>query len=142
MKKTNLSGMLAAVTGLLIVITPNWLFPVCAGLLELVNGKHVHMRCHWTARAEMILGGIVFATGLMIAFIQNPKTRQRLNHIVVLLGLATFLTPLYIIPTCANPDMACNVGTKPALLLLGSIAIALGLWGSRAPGLNHETTTG
>lgn len=141
MKKPNTLGLLIAVTGLLIIITPNWLLPVCEGLLELVNGKQVPMRCFWTARAEMVIGALVLIAGLLVAFANSPEARQRLNHQVAALGLFTILTPLIIIPTCMNPDMDCNVGTKPALILLGGLTLALGIFGSiRAKSKTPEAT--
>ena len=133
MRKPDVTGTLTAAAGLLIVLTPNWLLPVCEGLLELASGKHVPMRCFWTARAEMVMGGLILLAGLMLAFIRSAEGRRRLSHQIAFLGLATILIPLFIIPTCDNPDMACNVGTKPALLLLGGITLALGLFGSRLP---------
>lgn len=138
MKRFNTSGIVTAVLGLLIVITPI-VFPVCEGLLELVNGKQVPMRCYWTARAEMIFGVLIIIVGLMIAFLKKPGERQRLHHQVALLGLATILTPLFIIPTCMNPDMSCNVGTKPALIILGALVLITGLLGSRNPIMPPET---
>lgn len=131
MKKLDVFGLITAAVGLLIIVTPNWILPVCQGLLELADGKHVPMRCFWTARAEMVMGGLVLLSGLLLAFVGSVEGRRRLNHMVAFLGLAVILIPLYIIPTCMNPDMACNVGTKPALLLLGGITLALGLYGSR-----------
>ncbi|MBC8503286.1 MAG: DUF4418 family protein [Chloroflexi bacterium] len=139
MKRFNTSGIIIAVLGLLIVLTPVVL-PVCEGLLELVNGKKIPMRCHWTARAEMIFGALIVVVGLMIAFLKKAGERQRLHHQVALLGLVTILTPLFIIPTCMNPDMSCNVGTKPALIILGGIVLVMGLIGSRNPEKAPEIT--
>ena len=138
MKRLSTSNIVITVLGLLIIITPIVL-PVCEGLLELVNGKQVPMRCHWTARAEMIFGALIVVVGLMIAFLKKPGERQRLYHQVALLGLVTILTPLFILPTCMNPDMSCNVGTKPALVILGGLVLIAGLLGSRAPKTPPET---
>jgi len=132
--KPKIIDILTVVLGILIIVTPNWILPVCEGLLELANGKQVPMRCFWTARAEMIIGGVILATGIIAAFTRSDEARRRLNHQVALLGLATALTPLFIIPTCTNPDMSCNVGTKPALLLLGGVTLIVGLYGSLATG--------
>ncbi len=132
MKRISASGMVTAVLGLLIVLTPVVL-PVCEGLLELASGKQIPMRCHWTARAEMLFGVIIMALGLMIAFLKSPGERRRLHHQAAILGAVTILTPLFIIPTCDNPDMACNVGTRPALIILGGLVLLAGLLGSRAP---------
>jgi len=129
MKKPNTFGVVIAVFGLLIILTPI-IFPVCEGLLELVNGKQVPMRCYWTARAEMILGALVLISGLLVAFTESEETHKRLNNQILLMGLATILTPLYIVPTCMHHDMACNIGTKPALIILGIVVGQLGLYGS------------
>ena len=132
MKRLNVSGLVTAALGFLVVFTPV-IMPVCEGLLELASGKQVPMRCHWTARAEMLLGVLILGVGLMIAFLKSPEERQRLHHQVAILGAATVLTPLFIIPTCASPDMACNIATKPALIILGGIVLLVGLAGSRMP---------
>lgn len=131
-KRINYIGLAVVIFGVLIILTPI-VFPVCQGLLELVSGKKVPMRCVWTARAEYMLGALTLITGLMITFLKEADSRRRLSHMVGFLGAAVFLTPLYIIPTCMDPEMSCNVGTKPALLILGGITLILGLIGSRAP---------
>ncbi len=131
MKTTNKLGWGVAVSGLLIAITPTWLLPVCEGLLELVNGKIIPMRCHYTANAEILIGGIAAVTGLLMVYAKETETYQRLSNLVIVLGVSTVIAPLYLLPTCAHPDMACNIGTKPALLLLGGLTILFGLIGSR-----------
>lgn len=140
MIKSRTLAILIAVTGLFIIITPNWILPVCEGLLDLVNGKQVPMRCFWTARAEMVIGGLVLLSGLLLAYVKNAEARRRVSHQVLFLGAATILIPLYLIPTCMNPDMACNVGTKPALLLLGGLTLLLGFVGSRATSTAPDQT--
>jgi hypothetical protein len=140
MKKINKFGIIVAFVGILIILAPI-VFPVCQGLLELISGKKVPMRCVWTARAEYMLGALVLISGLMIAFLKNADSRRRLSHIVGFLGAAVILTPLYIIPTCMDPEMSCNVGTKPALIILGGITLILGLVGSRAPKPELPPTT-
>lgn len=131
MKNTNVLGWGIALVGLLTAVTPSWLLPVCQNLIELANGKMIPMRCHYTAAGEMLLGGVVVVTGIMIAFTANPETYRRMSNLVIAQGMAVVLAPLYFLPTCMNPDMPCNVGTKPALILLGGMLIVLGLIGSR-----------
>lgn len=129
MKKPNIDGLINAGLGLLIVLTPFFL-PVCQGLLQLANGKTVPMRCHWTAQAEMILGALIIVAGAFQVFAKNPESRRSLSFQTAFMGLAVVLTPLFIIPTCVDPDMACNIGTKPALLILGGITFISGLYGA------------
>lgn len=131
MKTSKIAGLVTTALGFLIIIIPNWVLPVCEGLLELANGQQVPMRCFWTARAEMILGGLILIGGVLLTIRSSGETRRRLNQLVTAVGLAVILTPLYVIPTCTQPDMVCNVGTKPALLLLGAVTLAIGLYGSR-----------
>lgn len=140
LKRASTSGIATAVLGFLIVITPI-ILPVCEGLLELASGKQVPMRCHWTARAEMLLGVLIFIIGLMITFLKNPQERRRLHHLVAMLGAATILTPIFIIPTCMNPDMACNLATKPALIILGGVVLLVGMAGSRTPSMPSSEST-
>ncbi len=131
MKTTNKLGWGIALSGLLVAITPTWLLPVCQGLMQLANGKTTPMRCHYTASAELVIGGLAAIIGLMLVFVKEIETYKRLSNLVIVLGAAIVLTPIYILPTCAHPDMACNIGTKPALLLLGGLTILFGLIGSR-----------
>lgn len=129
-KETHKLGWWVAMVGALILLTP-LILPVCEGMLELVNGKQVPMRCHWTAHAEMLMGGVVIVVGVMLAFAKERETYRRLSNLVSILGVFVALIPLYIIPTCMNPEMSCNIGTKPALLILAGLAFILGIVGSR-----------
>jgi len=96
------------------------------------------MRCNWTARAEWIIGALILISGLLVAFAKSDEARKRLSNQVLFLGLAAILTPIFIIPTCMNPDMACNIGTKPALIILGVVVTGLGLYGSFLPRTKTE----
>ncbi|MFC1936314.1 DUF4418 family protein [Chloroflexota bacterium] len=129
-KQSNYMGWGVAIVGLLVVLTPV-LFPVCQAMLELVSGKQVPMRCHWTANGEYVMGGLLTITGVLVAFTQSKEAFRNINVVVVLLGMAVVLLPIYFLPTCMHPEMACNLGTKPALIILGSIAVILGVFGSR-----------
>lgn len=128
LKSTNKLGWIAVAVGVLILLTP-WILPVCKGLLELANGKQAPMRCFWTARAEILLAALVVFTGIQLALAKETEAFKKVSNMVILSGLAVVLTPLYIMPTCMNPEMACNIGTKPALLILGGLTFILGLVG-------------
>lgn len=134
MRKPTLLGSLSALGGLLVILVPTVILPVCQGMVETKTGNLIPMRCFWTARAELAVGGLLLLTGLLHAFSRSAETRRTLSGLVLALGVTTILVPTLLIPTCASPDMACNLGTKPALLLLGGITIVLGAagwWGVR-----------
>ncbi len=134
MKKSTLLGSLSALSGLLVILVPTVILPVCEGMVEAKMGKLIPMRCFWTARAEVAVGGLLLLTGLLHAFSRSDETRRNLSGLILALGVTTILVPTLLIPTCMSPDMACNLGTKPALLLLGGITTILGAagwWGAR-----------
>lgn len=137
MRKPTSLGLLSVLSGLLVALVPTVILPVCEGMIETTMGKLIPMRCFWTARAELAVGGLLLLTGLLHAFSQNAETRRNLSGLILALGITTILVPTLLVPTCANPDMACNLGTKPALLLLGGITIILGAagwWSARRVG--------
>lgn len=123
-------GWFVVFAGLLLMLAPI-ILPVCESLMELVNGKKVPMQCHWTVRGELIIGIVIVINGLLLAFARQAETQRVLIVATVVMGVLAILTPLYILPTCMNPDMACNLGTKPAFILIGGFCILLGLVGLR-----------
>jgi dipeptide/tripeptide permease len=131
MKFHKLLATAQAIGGVLIALTPIVL-PVCRELLETKAGTFVPMRCHYTAQAEIAMGILVTIVGaLVLIFASQAETRGALNAVVITLGAVVILIPTFLIGTCKNPEMPCNVGTKPALILLGATTMllgAIGLW--------------
>ncbi len=131
MKFHKLLAAAQAISGALIALTPVVL-PVCQELLETKAGMFVPMRCHYTAQAEIAMGILVAIAGaLILIFANQAETRGALNAVVLALGAVVILIPTVLLGTCKNPAMPCNIGTKPALILLGSLTMllgAIGLW--------------
>jgi hypothetical protein len=95
--------------------------------LELVNGKTVPMKCHWTGIAEI---GVAIPLGLVGIFDITSKRKESFNILStmgVVLGALVILFPTVLIGVCSNPDMLCNMIMKPGLILLGSLAILASL---------------
>ena len=129
MKFPKLVALLEAACGVLVAATP-FVLPVCTGLLQTTTGKNVPMRCYYTGQTEIAVGGLIVLAGMLaFAFGKRAETRGALNALVLALGAVVILLPTVILGTCASPDMACNIGTKPALILLGSATMLLGFVG-------------
>ena len=129
MKFPKVIALLETACGVLVAATP-FVLPVCQGLLLTTTGKTVPMRCYYTGQTEIAVGLLLaFAGILAFAFGRQVEARGALNALVLALGAVVILIPTVILGTCASPDMACNIGTKPALILLGSATMLLGCVG-------------
>ena len=133
-KMVNGIGALLALLGIVIILTPWIIFPVCElhdSYAILQSGAKIPMTCGWTARAESGIGAlIVLAGGLLIAR-STPETRQAVGIFSIALGALAVLTPTVIIGMCKMADHPCRVLTLPALEILGIIVILTGgylLW--------------
>jgi drug/metabolite transporter (DMT)-like permease len=133
-KTLNGIGALLVLLGIVIILTPWIIFPVCeihGDYLIAQSGMKVPMTCGWTARAESGIGAlIVLAGGLLIAR-STPETKQAVGIFSIALGALVILTPTVIIGMCKMAEHPCRVLTLPALELLGIVVILIGgylLW--------------
>lgn len=124
MKGFSWGALILTVLGLLIAITPYAVFPVCAVTVPAAAGGIVPMKCFWTARAVLGVGGIIACSGLLLFFIKNPAMRLGMAFAPFAAGLLTVLIPNKLIGVCPGAMMACRMGTLPALTLLGSLVMA------------------
>ncbi|MDW7674412.1 MAG: DUF4418 family protein [Bacillota bacterium] len=127
-KMWRLIGVIGILIGIIIMLTPFKLAPVCSGTLELASGMFVPMKCNWTGHAEVIIGAIVAVNGLLIFFAarQNPRY---LGLMLGVLGIAAIAIPSNLgIGVCMNPEMSCHT-TKSVITMWGGLLIFLGIAG-------------
>lgn len=130
MKGSRIFGIGVAITGLLVALTPNVILPVCEELVKTAMGTSIPMRCHYTATAEIGVGGLLSVAGaLFFVYGGESKINGILSTMILALGVVTILIPTVLIGTCATPDHPCNLGSKPGLILLGSFTMLLGAGG-------------
>lgn len=121
-------GALLAVAALLIAIVPQFTNCQADGrTLTLESGKQIPMKCYWTARAELALGLPLLVTGALIFASRGKETLRTLGIIGAGLGIPVILLPTRLIGVCMNPDMVCVSTMRPALILMGSIVVVLGV---------------
>jgi hypothetical protein len=76
MKKRIISGGGVIVLGLLIALGPQFLFKVCG-----LTADGGFTRCHWSAQAEIGIGGILIAgLGIALILFANPRIRQSVSY--------------------------------------------------------------
>ena len=122
-------GISLAVLGLALAIVPNFTDCASHGAYMTVMGKQIPMTCHWSARSEIAMGIPLVFAGTMMTFTRNKSGFFSLSILGVVLGALAITLPTSIIGTCGGPTMTCNTLMKPAITLLGSLAIAGSLGG-------------
>jgi hypothetical protein len=121
MKNRIISGGGVIVAGLLIALGPQFLFKVCP-----IMGDSI-MKCHWSAQAEIGVGGLIAALGAALVIFAAPQIRLGLTIGVFLSGILALLIPHVLIGGCLMHSMACRKITFPAitvisvLLLIGAV---------------------
>lgn len=106
--------------------------------LTLADGRQIAMKCHWTARAELGVGFAVFALGALLFFSRSRETRMTLSILGMVLGAFVILLPTALVGVCMSPEMLCNSLMKPALILTGSLVVAISLAVGILTGVRRE----
>ncbi|GBE57627.1 hypothetical protein BMS3Abin01_00548 [bacterium BMS3Abin01] len=75
--------------------------------------------CYFTSRGAITLGLIIMLIGLAVMIASTPEAVRLLALVLGGAGLLVILTPLYLLPVCENPQMACNKGAEQLLIVLG-----------------------
>lgn len=127
MKNKPTVGIIAIVLGVLITLIPIVIFPVCTDKIELMNGKTIFMKCHWTAMSELLVGILIVLTGILIILFKKRETRLALSIILFLFGLTSLLMSTVVIGMCQTATMPCRIGTEPALIVASVITMVVGI---------------
>ena len=105
--------------GLLVILAPTVLFPVCE--------SEKKMACYYTKEAEIGIGILIAALGVVYFFLKNKSARLGIAIAEFFSALPVILYPLKLTGLCKMSDMACRVKTLPALIvvtiLLGAVAL-------------------
>ena len=120
-KNSILTGVSNLILGLLIAVGPSSFFAVC----EAMDGKF--MKCHWTAQAEIGVGGIIALLGLVLIFIADEKIRLGIQISILPVFAVALLIPDVLIGVCGKSHMQCRALTLPALNVLSIIGVVIGI---------------
>ncbi|WP_276902345.1 DUF4418 family protein [Frischella perrara] len=118
-----LVAILISLIGLLIILVPTFLLPVCSPI-EVINGDmHNHtsykfMKCHWTSQAEIGIGSVILVIGIFMLLMKSHLVRLGMSLSLIVIALLVAAIPTVLIGVCPGETMACHIGTLPGLLLL------------------------
>lgn len=118
MKNRLITGIGAILFGLLISIGPKTIFKVCAA-----KPDGTWMKCHWTVQADLGVGLLIAALGVLLLIFSSESTRLGLSIAIALAGILVLLFPTALIGGCSVATMNCQRITFPALELLGSLTV-------------------
>jgi hypothetical protein len=132
-KMVNGIGALLVILGIVIMLTPWVIFPVCEMYgnymdmgMGMEMGAKVPMTCGWTARAETGMGALIVVAGGLLIARSTPETRQAVGVFTIAMGVLVILFPTFLIGMCRMAEHPCRVLTLPALEILGIIVILVG----------------
>lgn len=138
MKNRIILSLFIMFLGLLIILFPLYILPVCPhpdALIktandihnQVANAGHMHtgagkiMKCFWTAQAELGIGVLIIAVGTLMLLSRTIFVRLGLSMALVCISLLAIAIPTILIGVCSNEIMRCNMGAKPALILLSGV---------------------
>ena len=102
--------------GLLVILAPTVLFPVCESEMK--------MACFFTKKTEIGVGLVIAALGVIYVFLKNKDIRLGISIAQFLNAGLVLAFPAKLTGLCKMSDMACRVKTYPALIVL-SVLLAL-----------------
>ena len=116
--KRYIFSALIIIIGLLVLFAPFGFAHVCS---PKADGSF--MKCHWMGEAVRMLGGLIAALGVVFLLFKSSRIGIAFSNIG--LGVCLILLQTVVIGTCKTATMPCNVYTKPVILLLAIVLIAV-----------------
>jgi hypothetical protein len=86
------------------------------------------MTCWYTGEAETGIGALIVLAGLALIALPGRDSRRALGILGIGIGVIVALIPTVLIGTCSDPSSPCNIGTKPALIILGALTVIVGIY--------------
>ena len=128
-KTINVYGALLVLLGVIIILTPWIIFPVCemeGSYVVTSTGMKLPMTCGWSARAESGIGALIVVAGGLLIARSTRETRQAVGVFTIAMGALVILFPTLLIGMCKVATHPCRMTTLPALEILGVIVIIVG----------------
>ncbi len=122
LSKSRIFAIVFFILGVLIHLTPRIIAPVCAPMKD---GSF--MKCHWTGEGLFYTGIVMILMAVIHFLMKSEAVKLGISMASVLVGIYALLLPTHIIGTCKMHTMACNVGTKPVIILVSVLYILANL---------------
>ena len=124
-KKLNIIAGVEALVAVFMWVAVTKIAPVCSGMLELVSGKQVHMKCYYTAVVFVFIAALLLVNAV-VAIVAKKSVVSGIMTVAVAALVFVALNDTIGIGICMNPEMACHM-TAPFAKVCGTVEIILGL---------------
>ncbi len=132
MKKAQVWALVILLLGLIVILIPWHLFPVCGvGRFAPSTGGLTRMHgCDGTLKAATVLGALTILAGLLPLLFKQHIAGILSAVSTAVIGVLLIMFPTVITGVCKVPTMPCVYGTKPALIMAGIVLILAGSFGA------------
>ncbi len=91
--------------------------------------------CHGIPLASLITGLVLIVVGIisLVIDIKNADSKNLstvLDVATAIVGVVAIGIPTFIIGVCSSAHMHCHMVTRPALIIIGSLLVVIGLAGT------------
>ena len=124
MKKNRAFGSILAALGILVLVTPRYILPVC----EFVSPGHELSSCSFMFKAELGLGFVAIAISLAMFLSRTDDALKWLSFSSIFTGAAVLAMP-NVTGYCLSPRMPCHYGAVPALRIIGGLIVIVSITG-------------
>ena len=123
MSRKKIFGYISAIIGLLLVLAPKFITPVCP---PMENG--MFMKCHWMGNMTMGIGAVILVLAIIFIIVKDSKISLGLAISNIAIGVLEILNAHVLIGGCMKADMGCRAKTIPFCILLSGILVLVNIY--------------
>ncbi len=124
-KKIDIVGVIFLAVAVFLITGLFVLFPVCGP-----KDDGSFMRCHWAGRALLGSGIISAALSVVHLVINDVKAKGVAALAQTFLGIYNIALVTFLIGLCKMETMQCVAVTKPSVIVISIVLIAVGIFGA------------
>ena len=122
MKNRFIVSIATIILGILVVLIPNAIFPVCESM-------EMKMSCYYSGQAVTGVGILITLLGIAALFIGNENIRLGISIAQVLNAILVLALPLKLTGLCKMESMDCRKATLPAWIVVSVLLIIINVAG-------------
>lgn len=124
-KKIDIVGVIFLAVAVFLITGLFVLFPVCGP-----KDDGSFMRCHWASRALLGSGIISAALSVVHLVINDVKAKGAVALVQTFIGIYNIALVTFLIGLCKMETMQCVAVTKPSVIVISIVLIAVGIFGA------------
>ncbi|UHR02874.1 DUF4418 family protein [Peptoniphilus sp. GNH] len=123
MSRKKIVGYISAIIGLLLVLAPKFITPVCPPMED-----GMFMKCHWMGNMTIGIGAVILVLAIILIVVKDSKISLGLSISNIVIGILEILNAHVLIGGCMKADMACRARAIPFCTLLSVILVLVNIY--------------